>query len=44
METQNINSVFHRTVKIDGLDIFYRETGPKDANTMILLNGLRNAS
>ena len=40
METQNINRIFHRTMKIDGLDIFYREAGPKDANTVLLLHGV----
>ena len=25
--------VMHRTVKVDGLDIFYREAGPKNAPT-----------
>ena len=29
--------VAYRTVKIDGLDIFYREAGPKDAPTILLL-------
>ena len=29
----------HRTVTIDGLDIFYREAGPKEAPTVLLLHG-----
>ncbi len=32
-------TVFHRTIKIDGLDIFYREVGPADAPTILLLHG-----
>jgi alpha-beta hydrolase superfamily lysophospholipase len=31
--------VRYRTVKVDGLDIFYREAGPKDAPTILLLHG-----
>ena len=27
--------VFYRSVKVDGLDIFYREAGPKDARTLL---------
>jgi pimeloyl-ACP methyl ester carboxylesterase len=36
--------VFYRTVKVDGLSIFYRETGPKDAATVLLLHGLPSSS
>ncbi len=36
--------VLHRTVKIDGLDIFYREAGPKDAPTILLLHGFPTSS
>src|SRR5580698_1196732 len=36
--------VFYRTVKIDGLSIFYREAGPKDAPTILLLHGLPSSS
>lgn len=36
--------VLHRTVKIDGLDIFYREAGPKDAPTVLLLHGFPTSS
>jgi pimeloyl-ACP methyl ester carboxylesterase len=31
--------VAHRIVNIDGLDIFYREAGPKEAPTILLLHG-----
>jgi pimeloyl-ACP methyl ester carboxylesterase len=36
--------VFYRTVKVDGLSIFYREAGPKDAPTILLLHGLPSSS
>ena len=36
--------VMYRTVKIDGLDIFYREAGPKDAPTVLLLHGFPTSS
>jgi len=38
------NQTLHKTVKIDGLDIFYREAGPKDAPTIILLHGFPTSS
>jgi pimeloyl-ACP methyl ester carboxylesterase len=36
--------VFYRSVKVDGLSIFYREAGPKDAPTILLLHGLPSSS
>lgn len=36
--------VAHRTVKINGLDIFYREAGPKNAPTLLLLHGFPTSS
>jgi pimeloyl-ACP methyl ester carboxylesterase len=33
-------STLYRTTKIDGLSIFYREAGPKDGPTLLLLHGL----
>src|ERR1700710_732849 len=35
---------FYRTVEVDGLSIFYREAGPKDAPTLLLLHGLPSSS
>ena len=35
---------FYRTIKIDGLSIFYREAGPKDAPALLLLHGLPSSS
>ena len=32
---------FYRTEEIDGLEIFYREAGPADAPTILLLHGFR---
>lgn len=37
-------TVLYRTVKVDGLNIFYREAGPKDAPTILLLHGLPSSS
>jgi pimeloyl-ACP methyl ester carboxylesterase len=34
----------YRTQQIDGLSIFYREAGPKDAPTLLLLHGLPSSS
>lgn len=34
----------YKTVKIDGQEIFYREAGPKDAPTIILLHGFPTSS
>ena len=36
--------VVYRTVEIDGLDIFYREAGPADAPTILLLHGFPTSS
>src|ERR1700757_5311593 len=36
--------VYYRTAQIDGLKIFYREAGPKDAPTILLLHGLPSSS
>ena len=36
--------VLYRTVKIDGLSLFYRESGPKQAPTILLLHGLPSSS
>lgn len=36
--------VSYRTVKVDGLDIFYREAGPADAPAILLLHGFPTSS
>jgi pimeloyl-ACP methyl ester carboxylesterase len=38
------NQVFYRTTKVDGLTIFYREAGRKNAPTILLLHGLPSSS
>jgi pimeloyl-ACP methyl ester carboxylesterase len=35
---------YYRTTRIDGISIFYREAGPKDAPTLLLLHGLPSSS
>ena len=40
----NRQAVSYRSVKVDGLNIFYREAGPKDAPTILLLHGLPSSS
>lgn len=37
-------NVFYRTIKVDGISIFYREAGPKDAPVILLLHGLPSSS
>ncbi len=39
-----VAKVAYRTVKIDGLEIFYREAGPKDAPVVLLLHGFPTSS
>ena len=39
-----IPRVWHRTAEIDGLTLFYREAGPADAPTVILLHGFPTSS
>ncbi len=36
--------VLHKTVKVDDLEIFYREAGPADAPTVLLLHGFPTSS
>src|ERR1700683_4147826 len=38
------NSVSYRTVKVDGLSMFYREVGPKNAPTILLPPALPSSS
>jgi pimeloyl-ACP methyl ester carboxylesterase len=37
-------TVHHRTVSVDGLDVFYREAGPVDAPVLLLLHGYPSSS
>src|SRR5436305_9546874 len=36
--------IFYRTTLIDGVSIFYRDAGPKEASTILLLHGLPSSS
>jgi pimeloyl-ACP methyl ester carboxylesterase len=36
--------ILYRSVKVDGLSIFYREAGPKDAPVILFLHGLPSSS
>ena len=36
--------VFHKSVKVGDLDVFYREAGPKDAPAILLLHGFPTSS
>src|ERR1700746_3693334 len=38
------SSVTYRSIRVDNLDIFYRESGPKDGPTILLLHGLPSSS
>ena len=42
--TNSHRQVLHRSIEIDGLDIFYREAGPTDAPTILLLHGFPTSS
>jgi pimeloyl-ACP methyl ester carboxylesterase len=37
-------TVFYRTLNVEGLQIFYREAGPRDAPTVVLLHGFPSSS
>ena len=41
---QTAPTVFHRTIEIEGQQIFYREAGPIDAPTVLLLHGFPTSS
>ncbi len=43
-ETDAAAVVRHRTIEIDGLEIFYREAGDADAPTIVLLHGFPTSS
>jgi pimeloyl-ACP methyl ester carboxylesterase len=43
-ELANATPVRHHTVKIDGVDVFYREAGRKDAPAILLLHGFPTSS
>jgi pimeloyl-ACP methyl ester carboxylesterase len=37
-------NIYYKTVNVDGINIFYREAGEKNRPTLVLLNGVPNAS
>lgn len=44
MSHNTVTKIAYRTVNIDGLDIFYREAGPKEAPVLLLLHGFPTSS
>ncbi|WP_242485074.1 alpha/beta fold hydrolase [Pseudomonas sp. TH39(2020)] len=38
------SSIAYRSIKVDGLNIFYREAGPADAPTLLMLHGFPSSS
>jgi pimeloyl-ACP methyl ester carboxylesterase len=40
----DVSRVTYHTAQVDGLKIFYREAGPKDAQTVLLLHGFPSSS
>jgi pimeloyl-ACP methyl ester carboxylesterase len=43
-QTMETNQIHYRNIKANGLNIFYREAGPKDAPTILLLHGYPTSS
>ena len=41
---QSVPVTRHKTVDVDGLDIFYREAGPSGAPVVLLLHGFPSSS
>ena len=39
-----LNATAHKTIEIDGVEVFYREAGPVDAPTILLLHGFPTSS
>ena len=39
-----LGEISYRTIRVDDLDIFYRESGPRDGPTILLLHGLPSSS
>ncbi|WP_457324282.1 alpha/beta fold hydrolase, partial [Roseateles sp. P5_E11] len=36
--------ILHRNIQVNGLNLFYREAGPVDAPTLLLLHGFPSSS
>ncbi|HEX7179583.1 MAG TPA: alpha/beta fold hydrolase, partial [Nitrososphaeraceae archaeon] len=43
-KSQNKHMTKYKTAKLNGIDIFYREAGPKNAPTILLLHGFPTSS
>jgi alpha-beta hydrolase superfamily lysophospholipase len=43
LESTSATTTYH-SMKIDGVGVFYREAGPKDAPTLVLLHGFPSSS
>jgi pimeloyl-ACP methyl ester carboxylesterase len=43
-QKNNVYPITHRTINIQGVDIFYREAGDKNAPTLVLLHGYPTSS
>jgi len=43
-KTISVTQTLHKTIEIDGVKIFYREAGPVDAPTILLLHGFPTSS
>src|SRR5437762_11941873 len=43
-DSRGENGTCYRTTRVDGHTIFYREAGPKEAPTLLLLHGLPSSS
>ena len=39
-----VSQVMHRRITVDGINVFYREAGPSDAPTILLLHGFPSSS
>ena len=43
LESTSATTTYHR-MTVDGVGVFYREAGPKDAPTIVLLHGFPSSS
>src|ERR1700751_3585514 len=43
-EDSSTPTVFYRTLNVEGLEIFYREAGPRNAPAVLLFHGLPSSS
>ncbi len=43
-DNMSVTAIRYRTIRVDGLSIFYREAGPEGAPTILLLHGFPSSS